>query len=72
MISADCIPKDEHETVMEILDGPNKYGQYTFFLYWIGTGHFTGTRGQIFLANPAEHKAQRIIDRRYSAPRPSV
>jgi hypothetical protein len=64
MIPVDCIPKNEHETIMEITDGPNRYGQYTFFLYWIGTGHFTGVRGQIFLADPAQYKHNRIIDRR--------
>jgi len=53
------------ETVMEIVDGPNKYSQYTFFLYWIGTGHFEGVRGQIFLADPAQHKHDRSVDARF-------
>lgn len=64
MIKADCIPANEHETIIEIVGGPNKYGQHTFFKYWIGTGHFTGPRGQIFVARLSEHKADKVIDRR--------
>ena len=74
MIAADCIPANESETVIEILDiyatpNPNRFGQYAFFLYWIGTGHFTGVRGQIFLMRPDEMnegmKAARVVDRRH-------
>jgi len=69
-IPSDCLPVGD-ERVMEILDGPNKYGEVTFFLYWNGTGEFTGPRGQIFLSNPAKHKADRVIDRRqYGQPIP--
>jgi hypothetical protein len=38
----------------------------TFLLYWIGQGHFTGTRGQVFLANPTEYKHDRVIAARRS------
>jgi hypothetical protein len=74
VIAADCIPANESETVIEILDtyptpNPNRFGQYTFFTYWIGTGHFTGVRGQIFVKHPDEfdehQKNARVVDRRY-------
>jgi hypothetical protein len=63
VIPVDCMPKDG-ERVMEILTGPNREGKLTFFIYWIGTGHFTGPRGQIFLADPDQHPVDRIVDRR--------
>jgi hypothetical protein len=64
MIPIDCIPMHENETVLELVAGPNRYGQYTFFLYWIGQGNFVGKRGQVFLANPTEYQHDRIVDAR--------
>jgi hypothetical protein len=64
MIPADCVPTNPNETVMEILEGPNRHGKYMFFLYWIGQGHHHGTRRQVFLADPAKYKHDRVVDRR--------
>jgi hypothetical protein len=36
MIPTDCIPMHENETVLQLVEGSDRYGRYTFFLYWIG------------------------------------
>lgn len=61
MIPVDCILMHENEVVLELVEGPDRYGRYTLLLYWIGQGHFTGTRGQVFLADPTLHKHDRVV-----------
>jgi hypothetical protein len=65
---ADCRPIND-ETVIEVVSGPNKYGQHSFFAYW-NDGYLppSGVRGQIFLANLTDfvsrHPNHRFVDRR--------
>jgi len=65
-IPADCKPTTLDETVMEILAGPDKDGNFQFCLYFHGTGHFTGVQAQMFNAKLEDHmKGEiRLIDRR--------
>jgi len=75
VIAADCIPANESETVIEILDtyptpNPNRFGQYAFFQYWLDDyPPPSGVRGQIFLKRPEDfseaQKSARVVDRRY-------
>jgi hypothetical protein len=52
---ADCRPANKHETVIEVVDGPNRYGEHTFFAYWEDTYMPpSGVRGQIFLTSLSE------------------
>jgi hypothetical protein len=61
----DCIPRTKDETVIELVDGPDHSNRYTFFMYWIGKGHFTGVRGQIFKREMTESdKKARMVDHR--------
>lgn len=65
---ADCRPAD-NETVIEIVEGPNRHGQHVFFAYW-NDNYLppSGIRGQIFVTNldqfVMQHPMHRFVDRR--------
>ena len=54
MITKECFPRSKKELVVEIIQGPDRFGKYSFILYW-RTNYIPG---QPELSHPGLVRAQ--------------